>query len=69
MTSSTETSPATSEELCQRLADLKETREYRESIEQAEEAQNDIAELERQMGEIQIREAATVQQLHEQQQR
>ena len=54
-----------SEELCQRLADLKETREYRESVEQVERVQNDIAELERQMGEMQVRETATVQQLHE----
>ena len=52
-----------SEELCQRLAGLKETREYRESVEQVERVQNDIAELERQMGEVQVREAATVQQL------
>ena len=52
-----------SEELCQRLADLKETREYRESIEQVERLQNDIAQLERQVEEIQVREAATVQQL------
>ena len=51
-----------SEELCQRLADLKETREYRESVEQVERVQNDIAELERQMREMQVREAATVQQ-------
>ena len=34
-----------SEELCQRLAGLKETSEYRESIEQIERVQNDIAEL------------------------
>ena len=54
-----------SEELCQRLAGLKETREYRESVEQVERVQNDIAELERQMGEMQVKEAATVQQLHE----
>ena len=51
-----------SEELCQRLAGLKETREYRESIEQVERVQNDIAQLERQMEEIQLRAAATVQQ-------
>ena len=50
-----------SEELCQRLADLKETREYRESIEQVESAQNDIAQLESQMEDIQSREAATIQ--------
>ena len=42
-----------SEELCQRLADLKETREYRESVEQVERVQNDIAQLERQIGEMQ----------------
>ena len=41
-----------SEELCQRLAGLKETREYRESVEQVDRVQNDIAELERQMGEM-----------------
>ena len=54
-----------SEELCQRLAGLKETREYRESVEQVERVRNDIAELERWMGEMQVREAATVQQLCE----
>ena len=43
-----------SEELCQRLAGLKETREYRESVEQVEKVQNDIAELERLMREIQL---------------
>ena len=42
-----------SEELCQRLAGLKETKEYRESVEQVERMQNDIAELERRMGEMQ----------------
>ena len=52
-----------SEELCQRLAGLKETREYRESVEQVERVQNDIAQLERQMREMQIRGAATVQKL------
>ena len=57
-----------SEELCQRLAGLKETREYRESIEQVERMQNDIIELERQMGEMQVREAATVQQLRDENQ-
>ena len=54
-------------ELCQRLSSLKEleAREYRESVEQVERAQNNIAELERQMGEMQdlVREATTVQQL------
>ena len=54
-----------SEELCQWLAGLKEMREYRESIEQVERVPIDIAELERQIGEMQVREAATVQQLHE----
>ena len=54
-----------SEDLCQRLAGLKETREYRESIEQVERMQDDIAELQRQIGEMQVREAAAVQQLHE----
>ena len=54
-----------SEELCQRLAGLKETREYRESVEQVERVQNDIAQLERQIGEMQVREATTVQQLQE----
>ena len=53
-----------SEELCQRLADLKETREYRESKEKVEMMQNDIAQLERQMKEMLVREQATVQQLH-----
>ena len=50
-----------SEELCERLAGLKETREYRESMERVEREQNDIAELERQIGEMQIREGATIQ--------
>jgi serine/threonine protein kinase len=54
-----------SEELCQRLAGLKITREYRESVEQVERVQNDIAQLERQMGEKKIREAATLLQLQE----
>ena len=58
-----------SEELCQRLADLKATKEYRESVEQVEGVQNDIAELERQMGEVQAREVTTVQQLREENQR
>ena len=49
-----------SEELCQ-----EETREYRESVEQVERVQNDIAQLERQMGEMQVREAATLRQLQE----
>ena len=57
-----------SEELCQRLADLKATREYRESVENVERVQNDIAKLERQMGEMQVRETTTVQQLHEENQ-
>ena len=55
-----------SEELCERLAGLKETREYRESMERVEREQNGIAELERQIGEIQIKEGATVQQLRSQ---
>ena len=55
-----------SEELCERLAGLKETREYRESMERVEREQNDIAELERQIGEMQIREGVTVQQLRSQ---
>jgi hypothetical protein len=54
-----------SEELCQRLAGLKETREYRESVEQVERMQNDIAQLEGHIREMQVREAATVQQLQE----
>ena len=53
-----------SEELCQRLSGLKETREFRESVEHVERIQNDVAELERQMGEMQVREAASAQQLH-----
>ena len=52
-----------SKELCQRLAGLKETREYRESVEQVERVLIDIVELERQMREMQVNEAATVQQL------
>ena len=54
-----------SEELCQRLAGLKETREYRESVEQVERVQNDITQVDVQMREMQVREAATVQQLQE----
>ena len=49
-----------SEELCQRLAGLKSNTEYGESVQRE---QNDIATLERQIGEMQVREAATVQQL------
>ena len=58
-----------SEELCQRLAGLKENTEYGESVEQVEREQNDIAMLERQIGEMEIREAATVQQLRDELQR
>ena len=58
-----------SEELCQRLAGLKETREYRESVEQVEKVPNDIAKLKREIGEMRIREAATVQQLCDENQR
>ena len=57
-----------SEELCQRLAGLKETREYRESVEQVEKVPNNIAELERQIGEIRVREASNVQQICDQNQ-
>jgi hypothetical protein len=49
-----------SEELCQRLASLKKTREYRENVEQIERMQNN---LERQVEEVQLREMATVHQL------
>ena len=48
-----------SEELCQRLAGLKENTEYVESVQQVEMEQNHIAMLERQIGEMQVREAAT----------
>ena len=58
-----------SEELCQRLAGLKENTEYGESVQQVEREQNDIATLERQIGEMQVREAATVQQLRDELQR
>ena len=54
-----------SEELCQRLAGLRENIEYGESVQQVEREQNDIATLERQIGEMQVREAATVQQLRD----
>ena len=54
-----------SEDLYWRLAGLKETREYRESAEQVGRMQNYLAKLERQVGEMQVREAETVQQLHE----
>ena len=59
-----------SDKLCHRLADLKETSEYRESVEQIESVQNGIAKYERQMGEMQVREAtaATVQQLRDENQ-
>ena len=53
-----------SEELCERLAGLKETREYRESMERVEREQNDIAELERQIGEMQVREGVTILENH-----
>ena len=49
-----------SEELCERLADIKETREYMESMEQVEKEQNSIADMEKHSGETQ---AANVQQL------
>ena len=52
-----------SEELCQKLAGLNETREYRESVEQADKVPDKIAELERQIEEVQVREAITIQQL------
>ena len=54
-----------SEDLCQRLAGLKETIEYKEGVEQVKRVQNDVAQLERQMREMQIRDATTVQQLQE----
>ena len=54
-----------SEELCQRLAGLKENTEYGESVHQVEREKNDVAMLETQIGEMQVREAATVQQLHD----
>ena len=49
-----------SEELCQRLTDLKETKEYRESIEQVDRVQNDSAKLEIRIEE-QVRGSVTVQ--------
>ena len=51
-----------SEELCQRLAGLKENTEYGESVQRE---QNDMVTLERQIREMQAREAATVQQLRD----
>ena len=54
-----------SEELCQRLAGLKENTAYGESVQQVEREQNNIATLERQIREMQVREAATVQQLRQ----
>ena len=54
-----------SEELCQRLAGLKENTEYGESVQHVEREQNDIATLERQIGEMQVREATIVQQLRQ----
>ena len=53
-----------SEELCERLACLKETREYRESIEQVKVLQRGIAELERQVGEVHLIETTKTKQLH-----
>ena len=52
-----------SEELCERLAGIKEIGEYRESMERVEREQNGIVELERQIGEMQVRETATIHQL------
>jgi hypothetical protein len=57
-----------SEELCQRLAGLKETREYRESVDQIEKVPNDIAELERKLRDTKIRETLIVQQIRDQNQ-
>ena len=54
-----------SEKVCERLAVLKEAREYRESMERVEREQSDVAELERQIREIQLREMATLQQLRD----
>ena len=50
-----------SEELCEKLAGLKETSEYRES---AERMQNDKMKLEKLTKEMRVRETATAQQLH-----
>ena len=58
-----------SEELCQRLAGLKETTEYKESVEQVDKVPDNIIELERQIREVQVREAITVQQLCDENQR
>ena len=55
-----------SEELCQRLAGLKQNTQYRESVQRE---QSDIATLERLIGEMQVREAATVLQLRDELQR
>lgn len=51
-----------SKELCRRVAELKRTREYKANVDEVEKEQNNITELERQIGEMQLREA-TVQQL------
>ena len=50
-----------SEELCERLDGLKETRKYGESVEQVEIEQNDVGKLERQIREMLAREEASLQ--------
>ena len=55
-----------SEELCQRLAGLKEAMEYRESVQQVKWLQIDRDELERQIGEMQVRESANTNEIQRQ---
>ena len=50
-----------SEELCERLAGLKENRKYEESVERVAREQNGVSELKRQIREMQVREEANVQ--------
>ena len=54
-----------SEGLCQRLAGLKEGTEYRESVQQRQTKGIDTARLERQIGELRVRESTALQRLHE----
>ena len=52
-----------SEELCQRLAVLKETKEYRDSVEQAESIENKLDELENQVEELKMNQVIAYEQM------
>ena len=60
-----------SEELCQRLADLKKSSEYRQSTQQSDETKDSkqVSELKRQIKEMQEREATNIQQQQDELQR